>query len=299
MKSLSDFLTAKRAANRSPRTIEWYEYQLGPFCAFLAEFGLSPEEPATVRMYLADVRERVSVRAVPAAYRALSTYYRWQLREAAIDTNPMERVDRPSAPRRRPRHVSAEHYLALLESVSRADWVGARDRAMVQVLFVCGVRVSELVGLTVADLDITRNLVRVVGKGDRERLVPLFEAARLPIVEYLLRRPAWPGQELWLSSDGYGGVRGALTAEGVRQRLRLLCKRAGLPHVNPHAFRHGLAMHLLNDGHADMSLIQKILGHQDIKTTQQIYAEWLTDGMQSAYNEAMDRASRAGRTHMS
>lgn len=290
MLTLDDFLTAKAAANLSPRTIEWYEGQLGPWVAWLDQMGADPLDPATVRAYLAARRQEKGDRAVLPAYRALSAFFRWQVAQDAIGANPLERVARPKAPRRAPRQVSFEHYEALLASIGGDSWIDARDRLIVQLLFLCGIRVGELVGLGVVDIDLQRRLLRVVGKGNRERLVPVWAAIGPPLLEYLMRRPPWPGPELLLSSDGAGGVRGVLTDEGVRQRLRLLCKRAGLPHMNPHAFRHGLAMHLLNGGHADMSLIQRILGHADITTTQRVYAEWLTEGMLSAYDEAMAKA---------
>lgn len=290
MISLDNFLVAKVAANLSPRTVEWYAGQLRPYVDHLHATGADPMSPATIRAYLAQVRARTGDRAVPAAYRALSAFYRWQVAQGAISANPLDRVERPKAPKRAPRQVSFEHYEALLASISGDTWVDARDRLMVQVLFLCGIRVGELAGLEVGDIDLQRRLLRVVGKGDRERLVPVWAAIGPALLEYLMRRPPWSGPELLLSSDGAGGVRGVLTDEGIRQRLRRLCKRAGLPHVSPHQFRHGMAMFMLNSGHADMSLIQRILGHADITTTQRIYAEWLTDGMLSAYDEAMAKA---------
>ena len=288
------FLTAKSAAGLAATTITWYSRHLTPYQEFLQDDGGDLCDPDTVRRFLSD-RRRLGLKpnSVDAYYRSLSAWYAFMADEGRLScANPMVRVKRPKRPRTSPRRVSAEQYEALLESIPHGSWIDLRDRLFVQMLFLCGIRVSELVGLSVRDVDITARLLRVVGKGSKERLVPIYPSIGPALLEYLLLRPPWDGPELLLSNDGAGGVRGRLTASGVRQRLRKLCTAAGVPYTNPHAFRHGLAMHLLNNGHADMSLIQRIFGHAQITTTQRVYAEWITSGMITAYDEAMQSAER-------
>lgn len=288
MDQLNRFLTAKVAANLSAATVAWYARHLRQFFAFVAD----PSDPREIRGFLADRRTVVSKAAVDAHYRALSAYFAWCVDEGVYPVSPLATVKRPKREKRSPRRTSFAQYVQLLESIPRRSWIDLRDRLMVQLLFLSGLRVSELTGLMVPDVDIAARVLRCIGKGDLERLVPMHPSIGPALLEYLLQRPHWAGNELFLSDDGAGGVRGALGHSGVRQRLRTLCARAGVSYINPHSFRHGLAMWLLNEGHADMSLIQRILGHSDIKTTQRFYADWLTDGMISAYDDATDRAKR-------
>jgi integrase len=161
--------------------------------------------------------------------------------------------------------------------------------SLLLLLYWSGLRVSELVGLHLPDVDTAAQLVTVRhGKGGKDRIIPCVPEIRRELLAYLMARPAWSGPEIFLSNDGYGGARGALTAEGVRQMLRRRCRLTHLRHMNPHAFRHGFAMAMLNSG-MQMSAVSDVMGHSSEQMTASIYARWLTAGLSREYHQARAR----------
>lgn len=288
--ALREFCMAK-AVSLSPKTISWYEIQIGAFCAWL-EDELSAKHlttwfaPTTFELYYAylaapkPLGRELRPASVRGAHRALSAFFGWMVKRRHADGtpyiphNPLRDVEAPRVPRRQPRRASTEEYEQLLSSIPLANnWIDSRDYLLVSTLFLCGIRVAELCRLTVDDYDIPRRLLIVKKKGGDDHLIPLLEPVTRAFVAYMYARPAYERREVFLSSDGGPGVDGVLTTNGVRQRLTLLCKRAGIPRLTPHRFRHGLARYMLDKG-ADMSLIQRILGHQRMNTTSEIYALW-------------------------
>jgi site-specific recombinase XerD len=192
-----------------------------------------------------------------------------------------------------PKQATVAEYEALINSMSGATWVDARDRLIVNVLFLCGLRRTEVANLAGDDFHTVEHVLHVRGgKGGRDRLVPLLPAVERALAEYVFVRPAVTTGAFLAAADGAGKARSSgLSSNAVYQLLRRRCRRAGLRMLNPHSFRHGLAMYLLNAG-GDMSLVQKILGHAQITTTARHYAEWLTAGVVREYSERMHGVGR-------
>jgi site-specific recombinase XerD len=276
--ALSAFLAAKRAANRSTQTIAWYEFQLLPFARWLAAASL-PDwfQPATFERYYNYLRDErgLAPTSVRGAHRALHALFGWMTKRKLVPFNPVAEVEAPKAPRKVPRRTAPEEYRQLLHVIPATGWLALRDRLMVHTLFLSGVRVAELVRLTVADFDVANRLLMVRKKGGDQLLIPLLDPVRAAFVAYLFQRPAWPDDQVFLACAGGSATRpdGVLTTRGVRLRIGRLCQRAGVPHLTPHRFRHGLARLMLDQG-AEMKLIQRILGHERLSTTADLYAVW-------------------------
>lgn len=285
------FLTAKSAGNRSPRTITWYEQEISHFLLWLESQAFEDGEfPALIDGYLAAERKRgVSPATVSARFRALSAWLNWCARRKLLEESPIAHVERPRVPKRQADHVSVAECSRLMASITGADWLDARDRLVLLLLFYSGLRVGELTALTVADIDAkaARVIVRQ-GKGMKARLVPVHANVPKELLGYLYSRPRYTGPELLLSSDGYTGIRGPLTTEGVRQMLKRRCKLAGVRYLHPHAWRHGFAMWTLNAG-VGMSGVSALMGHSNTTVTESVYAHWQIGALEREYQEALAR----------
>ena len=291
---LSDFLTYQLSLNHSEATVEWYRYQLQRYLKWL---GDRPHTTGNVRAYLAASRSgdkeagKKGNRPATVAghWRALRTWYQFLTAEGHIDANPMEGVMEPKVPDTEPRRAQLNEYLMLLDSIERRTWLDVRDRLVITVLFLCGVRRSEAARLLPSDFRVDDHYLLVrQGKGGGDRRIPLLPAVERVLVEYLFVRPPSTIPQLFIGANGHGSSGDyALTSTGIYQMLRRRCRVAGLRTLNPHSFRHGLAMYLLNEAGADMSLVQRILGHSQITTTVRYYAQWLDKGVFREYSERM------------
>jgi integrase/recombinase XerD len=199
---------------------------------------------------------------------AWKRFYRWCLREGRALADPTLEIDAPRLPRPLPKGPSEDDVVRLLDAPDVTTPLGLRDRAMLEVLYATGLRVSELVGLGLPDVDVQAGVVRVFGKGAKERLVPLGEDA----VDWLRRwlhdaRPVLLAGRV--SRDVFVTARGqAMTRQSYWRLLRALAVRAGVTQpLSPHTLRHAFATHLLNHG-ADLRVVQMLLGHADVSTTQ-------------------------------
>ncbi|MDI9548362.1 MAG: tyrosine-type recombinase/integrase, partial [Chloroflexota bacterium] len=279
MLHLELFITAKLAAGLTPKTIAWYEWMLGVYAKFCAGEGNDPHKAETVERFLAHMRRLgAAPSSVSSYYRALHAYFAWLARRSYLENNPLKAVDKPRVPRRRAKRITPAEFNRLYASITGAEWIDHRDRAILVILFYSGLRVSEAINLQLGDIDTVRRVITVrSGKGGHERDVPCAPHLREPLAAYLYSRPAHKQAALWLSNDGAGGVRGALQADGIRLMLRRRCLAAGLRYYNPHAFRHGFATSLLNAG-MNLSAVSAALGHSSVVITEQVYAEWLIDG---------------------
>jgi integrase/recombinase XerC len=290
------FLAAHAAANHSPRTIEWYRAEVMRFFAWLRANNLHNGNwlrPQVIELYLASDRadeaagrKGNSPFTIAGHWRALKGFFGWLVEREYIDRSPIDKVPQPKTPDHEPRRVALEDYLLLLDSIPQGDWIDLRDRLIVTTFFLCGLRREECAGLEAKHYRTGEHLLRVRGKGDKDRLVPLLPAVERAFVVYLFARPAWPDARLLLAANGAGKPNGVISGGGIYQMLRRRSQAAGLATLNPHAFRHGLAMYLLNEG-GDMSLVQKVLGHSQIATTAKHYAQWLTQGMMREFAEKM------------
>ena len=254
----------------SANTISAYRGDLERLARFLAARGatLPAATRADVRAYL-ESRRRAHARPATAA-RLLSTlkrFYRWLLREQAIAADPTALVEPPKLARRLPRALSEAQVERLLAAPGEGGALALRDRAMLETLYATGLRVSELVGLTLAQTSLTQGLVRIIGKGDKERLVPLGEEALAWLLRYLQEaRPALarrPSDALFISARG-----APLTRQAFWHNIKRYARKASIDvPVSPHTLRHAFATHLLNHG-ADLRAVQMLLGHSDLSTTQ-------------------------------
>lgn len=292
------FLEERKAAGLAANTLAWYGYQLSGYHRWLTEVGeRNILERRTIERFLNARRDAgLQPNSVAGAHRALRVFYGWLVERSYIPASPVAAVKIRKTQRKVPRRALLEDYERLLNSIEPSNWVDLRDRFLIKVLFLCGVRVGEAVALAVDDVDVRSKLLAVNRGKTGGRLVPLLPAVIDEFIAYIYARPGGAGaserNELLLSAHGDLSVRGVITTNGVRQMLRRRCLAAGIPYLNPHSFRHGLAMYLLNRG-GDMSMAQRILGHSRIQTTAENYAQWITEDLSREFAEKMNGVNRS------
>ena len=224
----------------------------------------------------------------------LRSFYKWAARHNLSTSNPMTAIRTPRQGKRLPKAVSIEQIEQLLATPPETEVLGMRDRAMLETLYSTGIRVSELVGLNVEDLDHAGEALRVKGKGKKERLVPLGTHALAAVKKYVDMVLAdakftgvWGGNKTGPLFVNKHGKR--LSSRSVRRKLDKYLKAAGLDtNISPHTLRHSFATHLLENG-ADLRSVQELLGHQSLSTTQ-IYTHLTTQRLKDAYDQAHPRA---------
>jgi integrase/recombinase XerD len=263
-----DGFLALLAARRAPRTVEAYRRDLADLEAYL---GRSPASAGAedVEGWLADLRARGQAPSSLARRAAAArSFYRHLVALGHREDNPAAELDLPRRRRRLPRTLSVGEVERLIDASNGTSSRALRDRALVELLYGAGLRVSEAVGLERGGVDLDSRIVRCVGKGDKERVVPLGSQAVEALRRYLARgRPYLDrrrGPALFLNAQG-----GALTRAGAFLILRRLAAKAGLDpaRVHPHLLRHSFATHLLEGG-ADLRSVQEMLGHADLGTTE-------------------------------
>lgn len=294
-RELERFLAERKRENVSEHTLRAYGGDLRQFLEYFSPPGAEP--PAVRKLDVLTLREWLgwlygqNLAAVTLRRRlaAVRSFFKFLLKEGLVDINTARLLRTPKAPKTLPRVMSAEQTNTLLDQVA-ADTLDqphpARDVALFEVLYGCGVRVSELVGLDLADLNLSQRWLRVRGKGKKERQVPIGSKALAAIERYLAeaRNPV-PGETAVFVN--HNGTR--LTDRGVRRIVKLYATAlAGDSSVHPHSFRHAYATHLLSDG-ADLRAIQELLGHARLSTTQKYTQVSLTDLM-ATYDRAHPKA---------
>ena len=285
-----DHLRVERAL--SPRSVEAYARDLGKLCAHAEEQGVAEPagiDDALVSTYLVALgRQGLGARSAARHLSAVRGFTRFLVRERALDRDPSALVDRPRVARRLPKVLSLDDIRALLDAPEKTGFRGLRDRAILQVMYAAGLRVSEVVGLKLADLDRKKGLVAPLGKGQKRRLVPLGEHALDALDAYLRVRGEHPraagSTAVFLSPRG-----GPLTRQAVWKMLGGYARGAGVTKPSsPHKLRHSFATHLLEGG-ADLRSVQALLGHADISTTE-IYTHLADDHVRAQYKRAHPRA---------
>jgi integrase/recombinase XerD len=263
-----DSFLALSTARLAPRTVEAYRRDLSAFAAWL---GASPARatPAELADYVAQLRaDGLAATTIARRAAALRSFYRHQVLLGARPDNPAAELELPRRRRALPRTLSPGEAERLIEAAAGTTPRLLRDRALVELLYGAGLRVSEAVGLERASVDLEKRLVRCVGKGSKERVVPIGREAAEALRRYLARgRPYLDKRhrpELFLNAKG-----GGLTRAGAFLILRRLAATAGLEpgRVHPHLLRHSFATHLLEGG-ADLRSVQEMLGHADLATTE-------------------------------
>lgn len=297
--ALDAFLRAKEAKGLSPNTITWYRIQIEILLRQIADQWPQPEDIealyAVERKRIIRVKDKVpEASSLAGLDRALRAWFNWCVSRKYIGESPMLVVERPKVPKKKPRNVTAEEFDKLVASIPSTTWVDIRDKLAINVLFLCGLRLAEVTNLVLGDFKTSEGLLLVRhGKGGDDRLVPLMPAVIRSLLEYIYARPVTDTDKVFLSANGILGPRDVLTPNGLRQMVRRRCAAAGVEYRNPHAFRHGLAIYILNNG-GDISLVKRILGHSHIQTTE-IYARWMTDGVIQAFSEVVERSDKKNR----
>jgi len=279
--------------NVSMHTCAAYRRDLGEFRTFLAAHGgaaaadLQRIDHLLLRRYLAELHKRNQRTSIARKLSALRTFFRYLVREGALPANPAEAVATPKRNRYLPKTLSVDEATALMERGHGATLLALRDRAILELLYSSGLRVSELTGLNVGGLDLRENLVRVLGKGRKERIVPVGRKAHEALRAYLEARGALgDDQPLFVNQRG-----GRLTPRSVQRHLKVRLLKAGvLKDISPHALRHSFATHLL-DGGADLRAIQELLGHASLSTTQR-YTQVSVDQLMAVYDRAHPRSKK-------
>jgi site-specific recombinase XerD len=312
---LDRFLLSLRAKDASEHTLRSYATAVGAYLDWLAERGADWRSPVRtdLRAYLAKLVGSGARTSVSQRLAAIRSFHRFAARSGIAAGDPWGSIATPRLPRRLPRVLEVdqiERLLAVVEEDERAASAGrrrdpalglalaVRDRAVIEVAYAAGLRISELAAAVLSAVDLRRGEIRVFGKGRKERVGLLGRPAVAALEAYLetsrpeleaRRTDAVRSDAVFLNSDGRPiGVR------GLRGRIDRLCRRAGLPEgVSPHTLRHSFATHLL-DGGADLRVVQELLGHESLATTQ-VYTHVSAARLRAAYTSAHPRAKqRAG-----
>jgi integrase/recombinase XerC len=284
--SFLEYLAVERGA--SPHTLRSYRSDLIEFTRFLAEEGiggLAEADSRAVRAYLARLHQRrLSKATVARKLAAVRSCFRFMARRGVLEGNPARQVRSPRLGRRLPSFLPKDEATQLLDAAPAPGAAGARDRALVELLYASGLRVAEGCGLDLDDLDEARRTVRVLGKGDKERVVPVGETALEALAAHLALRGRQRGP-LFQNARG-----GRLTTRSAHRIVKRMARRAGLgQRVTPHTLRHSFATHMLGEG-ADLRLIQELLGHSRLSTTQR-YTHVSAEHLMRVYDAAHPRAT--------
>ncbi len=308
------YLQGERAA--SPHTLKNYTIDLQQFRAFLRTGGLQESKQVVsdvergntlrreiapveidvlaIRAFVADLHRRGIARSSIARKLAtLRSFFRYLCREGIVGANPAKLVSTPKLPKRLPSHLTVDEVDRLLAQAGGQDLPGARDLAILELFYASGIRLSELTGLDVRDVDIRESLIRVKGKGGKERIVPVGSKATAALRRYLDRRSdlaqgSTPGASesaaLFLNRLG-----GRLSSRSTARIVLKYLNQSGIgPKITPHGLRHSYATHLLQAG-ADLRAIQELLGHARLSTTQR-YTHLNLDHLMEVYDKAHPRA---------
>ena len=252
--------------------------------------------PADVSAFLVALREGdeehapLAARSAARSVIAVRGFHRFAVRERLAAADPSRDVRPPRSPQRLPKAISVAEVEALLAAAGDESLLGLRDRALLELLYGTGARISEAVGLDVDDLDLDAGVLRLRGKGGKERMVPVGSYARAAVAAYLVRaRPALTAAGTGTPAIFLNARGGRLSRQSAWTALRVAATRAGLTgEVSPHTLRHSFATHLL-DGGADVRVVQELLGHASVTTTQ-IYTLVTVDRLREVYAASHPRA---------
>lgn len=303
-KYLDDFMKhLKYERNSSPHTLRNYESDLIQFYDYVAPpdedgarrtVNVRDIDHLTIREYMASLYEKKKKKSsIHRKVASLRTFFSYLCRESILELNPAKLVATPRVERTLPNHLTIEQMIRFIETPDVETLLGKRDRSMLELLYASGLRVSEMVGLNLTDVDFTNLTVRVKGKGRKERIVPFGNHALKALQDYLAVRG-----ELLIEAEldkadpsalffNYQGTR--ITTRSVGRMVDKYVKMcADVHHISPHSLRHSFATHLLDAG-ADLRSIQEMLGHVRLSTTQQ-YTHVSTDKLMEVYDKAHPKA---------
>ncbi len=280
-----------RGASRN--TISAYRRDLAEFTSHLESREISLDHPDSMKLFMGYLFRRGLARTSMARkVSAVRSFYRFLVRQGHIEVNPGDEIPTPKTPRTNPRFLNLEEVTALLDSSAGDRATDLRDLAMWELLYSSGLRVSELAALNTGDWDQEGRLVRVLGKGNKTRIVPLGDKAACRLEKYMRASNRWPTDRgsapIFLNRGG-----GRLSVRGIQQRLEKRLRECGLDtRISPHVLRHTFATHLLESG-ADLRAIQEMLGHESLQTTQR-YTHVTLERLLEIYDRAHPRSERKG-----
>jgi len=293
-KAVSDFLAELRRANASEHTIRNYESDLGQFVEYLQPPGAELPEPSAIDVFIIRewmgslYRQRLAAVSIRRKIAAVRSLFKFLQRQGVVTINAARLVRIPKAPKTVPAVMTAEQTNGLIDDVASKELdrpFPARDLAIFEILYGCGLRISELTGLNLDDFDFHERWIRVRGKGKKERQVPYGLKAAAALTRYLAVRTPQPEERAVFLN--HRGVR--LTSRGARAIVKYYAAAlTGDSSLHPHSLRHAFATHLLSDG-ADLRAIQELLGHAQLSTTQKYTQVALTD-LLAVYDRAHPKA---------
>lgn len=292
--------TLVRGRDQSPNTVKAYARDLGQFCDYLdrrhggATWDFAALDRLTLRGYLGELDQRgLSKRSAARALSAIRSFYRWMHREYGIDLPAIRATRTPRADRRLPTYLLREQIELLFahaETLAASnDFDAVRDLAMLELFYSSGLRLSELQGLNLTQLDLLTDQVRVIGKGRKERIVPVGQRASIALRRYLALRESvgrGAGADRRAVFVGKGGRR--LSPVTIQRRIHRLYDAIGAHDMRTHSMRHSFATHLLDAG-ADLRAVQELLGHASLTTTQ-VYTHTSIERLKQVYQKAHPRA---------
>ncbi len=295
MKYISDymeFLDVEKGL--SANTIASYKNDLNGFVLSIEKKRRNNVRAITssdIRLYIASLREReLAVTSITRKVVSLRNFFKYLVKEKAIDNDPASKIENPRPWRKLPDVLSIEEVESILAIPDESSILGLRDRAILELLYSCGLRVSELTFLLVNDIDLESGLLKATGKGNKERLVPVGEEALEMVSKYLstarhsLQKNDITSRKIFLNRSGRG-----LTRQAVWKLLKKYCLLADVrKKVTPHTLRHSFATHMIERG-ADLRSVQMLLGHSDISTTQ-IYTHISLTRMKEVYKKFHPRS---------
>jgi integrase/recombinase XerC len=291
-KAVTDFLHHLCERNASPHTIKAYSRDLSLFTVYAGSRGWKQIDHIAVRGFLSQLYENgLSKPSVARALAAVRSLYRWLAREGVVEQNPAKLVSTPKLPKKLPRVPTIEEMNSVIDGeMPETAAFPERDRLMLELLYGCGIRNSELTGINLDDIRLSAEAILIRGKGKKERYVPFGDSVKRALATYL------PARQLVLEANGKHSVAllnnrrgGRLTTRSVGRIIKKIAVAKGLsPDVHPHTLRHAFGTHMLEEG-ADLRAIQELLGHERLATTQR-YTQLSMKHVLQVYDQTHPRA---------
>ncbi|MFV0381873.1 MAG: tyrosine recombinase XerC [Breznakia sp.] len=281
----------------STHTLDAYRRDIQEFINFVESEGVSSYEAVdriVVHNYIVMLRNRFSStghltnNSISRKLSSLRSFYHYLNEQSLLTHNPFSYVKSPKREKRIPEFLFYDEVETLLDTIDMSNDEGVRNRTMLELMYACGLRVSEVVSLNIENIDFHEQIVNITGKGDKQRLVPFYDDMKDLLLQYLTIRPKWVCKEkhnvLFVNKRG-----DKLTSRGVQYILDKVAMKSGLlMKVHPHMLRHSFATHLLDNG-ADLRIVQELLGHTSLSTTQ-IYVHVTQEHLKKTYEHAHPRA---------
>jgi len=294
LSSFEDFLSSER--NYSKHTLKAYLADINEFGLVLKEMNLISHEngdidflnmdETPVRVFISKLYKKNKKVSISRKIASVRTFFEFLIRRGEMKSNSAKLVPSPKGEKRLPTFLTVDEVVKLVEAPGSDNVYESRDRAILELLYSCGLRVSELVGINLNDLDLESMSVKVLGKGNKERLVPLGSKASSAIKIYLIQRLDLKPKEDYLFVNSRGG---RLTTRSIDRIIKKYAAISGIPkNISPHVLRHTFATHLLGGG-ADLRAIQEMLGHKSLSTTQR-YTHTSVEKLMEIYDKTHPRA---------